>query len=209
MEILQRDLEQNMLEMIRTFNALVGKDPIFWICALVGSGMFVIQFTLNLFGADSHEDIDSASSEMDAGQFRWLSKQALTGFLMLFGWVGLTCKKEFALSGLASSCFAVVGGGIALFTSAFIMKMARKLRSTGTIFRIEDAIGKEAVIYQRIPRGGIGKITVSLHHLTHEIEAISTAQEDLPSFTSVQIIKKADEKTVIVVPIRVCSQTLK
>lgn len=202
MEILLGDLERNMMEIIRKFDALVSKDPFFWICALAGTGMFVIQFTLNLFGTDHHDDIDNASNEVDASKFKWLSKQAVTGFLMMFGWVGLTCKKEFALSGLASALFACVGGGIAIFVSAFIFKIARMLRSTGTIFRIEDAIGKEAVIYQRIPCGGIGKITVSLHHLTHEIEAISTAQEDLPSFTSVQIIKKADAKTVIVVPIK-------
>jgi hypothetical protein len=202
MEILLRDLERNMLEVFHKFNQLVSKDPIFWFCALVGSGLFVFQFTLNLIVTDSHDNIDNASSEMETGKFKWLSKQAVTGFLMMFGWVGLTCKKEFALSEFASVLFACVGGGIAIFVSAFIFKIARKLRSPGTIFRIEDAIGKEAIIYQRIPCGGIGKITVSLHHFTHEIEAISTIQEDLPSFTSVQIIKKADEKTVIVIPIK-------
>ncbi len=187
-----------MLETIHKFNALTSKDPIFWFCALAGSGLFVIQFILSLFGADDHGDSDNGV--MDVGQFKWLSKQAVTGFLMMFGWVGLTCKKEFALSGFASIVFACAGGCIAIVLSGFILKISRKLRSSGTVFRIEDAVGKEATIYQRIPQGGVGKVTVSLHHFTHEIEAISTAQEDLPSFTSVQIIKIADEKTVIVVP---------
>lgn len=198
MECLLRDLKRNMLEMLHKFNELASKDPIFWFCALAGSGMFVIQFILTLFGADNPDDLETANA--DAGQFKWLSKQAVTGFIMLFGWVGLTCKNEFALSGLSASLFGCAGGSVAIFITAFIFKSARKLRSSGTVFRIEDAIGKEATIYQRIPRGGIGKISVSLHNFTHEIEAVSTAEEDLPSFSSVQIIKKLDEKTVIVVP---------
>lgn len=189
-----------MLEILQKFNELVAKSPIFWFCALAGSGMFVIQFILNFFGANNSDDIDHAGNEVDANNFRWLSKQAVTGFLMMFGWVGLTCKIEFELSGFLSALFASIGGLIAFFLSLFIFKFSSKLRSTGTVFRIEDTIGKEAMVYQRIPSGGTGKVSVSLHHFTHEIEAISTSLEDLPSFMSVQIINKADEKTVIVVP---------
>ena len=89
---------------------------------------------------------------------------------------------------------ALLGAG--MFVIHFFI--AKKLRSPGTVFRIEDAIGKEAMIYQRIPKGGSGKISVSLHHFTYELDAISFEQEDLPSFTFVQIIEKFDEKTVIV-----------
>lgn len=184
-----------MLETIHQFNAVVAQDPIFWFCALAGSGMFAIQFILTLFGLSQEEGMEHAA---DAGNFEWLSKQAITGFVMFFGWVGLTCRKEFAFSGLAAGAFAFVGGSLALFTVALLFRWAKKLKSSGTVFRIEEAIGKEATIYQRIPFGGRGKISVSLNHFTHEIEAISNEEEDLPSFTLVQIIQKLDEKTVIV-----------
>lgn len=182
-----------------SLNDLIQKDPVFWFCALSGSGLFVIQFLLTFFGGHSH-DIDDGSGEIDTGKFKWLSKQALTGFLMMFGWVGLTCRKEFDFSVVAASMAALAGGSLSAFVTAFIFKSAKKLHSSGTVFRIEDAIGHQAMVYQRIPKEGIGKISLSLHDLTYEIDAISHHGEELSSFTQVQIIKKADEKTVIVVP---------
>ncbi len=82
-----------------------------------------------------------------------------------------------------------------------IFKLAKKLQSSGSVYRIEDAIGKEAYVYQRIPKGGIGKISISLQHLTHEIDAISHIHEDLPSFMRVKIIEKKDDNTVVVTPL--------
>jgi hypothetical protein len=121
---------------------------------------------------------------------------------MMFGWVGLTCKHEFGLSILATSLIAFLGGLIAIFATALIFKSAKKLRSSGSVFRIEDAVGKQAVVYQRIPKGGVGKISLSLNEMTYEIDAMSHQNEELPSFISVQVLKKSDDKTVIVVPIQ-------
>ncbi len=173
------------------------KDSIYWFCALAGSGLFAIQFILSLFGAIA-EDLED-SGEMD-GKFKFLSKQALTGFLMMFGWIGLTCQKEFALSGFHTIWISASFGIVAMLVTALLFHGAKKLRSSGTVFRIEDAVGLEAIIYQRIPKDGVGKITVSMNQFTHEIDAI--AYEDLPSFINVRIIKKADEKTVLVVPVK-------
>ena len=178
------------------FNELVKSDSVFWFCALAGSCLFLIQLILNLFGS-SFEDGD-----LDSSDFKWLSKQALAGFLMMFGWVGLTCTKEFELSKVFSSMIALLCGFISIFVIGFIFKSAKKLSSTGTIFKIEDAIGKEASVYLRIPKGGVGRISISLHHFTREIDAVSHNAEDIPSFAQVQIIKKMDEKTVLVIPIK-------
>lgn len=183
-----------MSEIFNKLNTITGQDPLFWFCALAGSGMFLLQLILTFLGAD-HEDMDSTGLKL-------LSKQTLSGFLMMFGWVGLTCKKEFYASELTAGLFACSAGIAAMFISAYLFKFSKKLCSSGTIFKIEELIGKEAIVYNRIPLGGIGKISVSLNEFTHEIEAISTAQEDLASFTSVQIIDKVDEKTVKVVPIK-------
>jgi hypothetical protein len=173
------------------------KDLLFWFCALAGSGMFLIQFVLSLVGMDG-EDAEEGSSQ----NFKWLSKQAATGFLMMFGWIGLACKNELGYSAPAAMSLAVFAGIAAMFVTGSIFKLSRKLRSTGTVFRIDEAIGKEASVYQRIPKGGSGKISISLRDLTHEIDAISLNGEEVNSFTQVQIIKKADERTVVVTPIK-------
>ena len=121
---------------------------------------------------------------------------------MMFGWVGLTCRKEFDFSVWQASLAALAGGILSFFCSGFIFNLAKRLRSAGMVFRIEDAIGKQATVYQRIPKGGAGKISLSLNNLTYELDAISDHSEELSSFTQVQVIKKSDEKTVVVVPIK-------
>jgi len=171
------------------------KDHLFWFCALAGTGMFLIQFLLYFVVGDL-EDTDDSSSQ----NFKWLSKQALTGFLMMFGWTSLTCKNELDYSTLTSTIVATLIGALTMFITGLIFKLARSLKSSGTVFNIDDAIGKEGSIYQRIPKGGVGKVTISLQDFTHEINAISLGDEEIDSFRQVQIIKKVDEHTVQVVP---------
>jgi hypothetical protein len=96
---------------------------------------------------------------------------------------------------------SLAAGLFAALTIRSILKLMGKFRSSGTIYRIEDAIGKEGYVYQCIPKGGRGRISVSLHHFTHEIDAISHHHEDLSSFMRVKIIEKSDDSTVVVIPI--------
>lgn len=174
-------------------------DGFFWFCALAGSGLFVLQFIMTLLLGIS-EDLDVGNEGVDAGNFKWLSKQALTGFVMIFGWVGLTCRKEYSFSIMASVLIASAAGLSAVFILGAIFRLAKKLRSQGSVFRIEDTIGKEATVYQDIPKAGSGKISLSLNNLTYEIDAISSHSDALLSFTKVQIIDKMDDKTVVVIP---------
>ncbi len=167
------------------------KESLFWFCAAAGSGLFLVQFLLSFLGA---EDEDGG------GNFKWLSKQALSGFLMMFGWVGLTCRKEFGTGNGVAIALGVMGGAFAMFVSAFLFKVARKLRSTGTVFQIEKAIGKEAVVYQRIPQDGVGKVTVSIEGIGHELDAISLDGKTLDSFSAVKIVKIENGQTAVVAP---------
>lgn len=186
-----------MTSCLSTFSDLICQEPLYWFSALSGSLLFVVQLFFNFLGGDSYDEVDS-----DSGHFKWLSKQALTGFLMMFGWAGLTCKKEFGFSSEVTILIAFAAGGLAIFSTALIFKAVKKLRSSGSVFKIEDAIGRQAIVYQRIPKEGIGKISLSLHDLTYEVDAISHEQEEVPSFTKVQVIKKSDEKTLVVIPIK-------
>jgi hypothetical protein len=181
---------------------MIEKTTLFWISALAGTGLLLIQALLSLLGADHHDDISGAEGGLDEGHFKWLSKQAIAGFLMMFGWVGLSCIKEFALSDMTTTLIALTAGVISFLITGLLFRLARRLRSSGSVFCIDEAIGKEAVIYQQIPKGGAGKVTVSLQNLTHEIDAISFTDERLASFTKVQIIKKENDHTVVVVPLK-------
>lgn len=118
---------------------------------------------------------------------------------MIFGWTALTCSNQFGLSLLPSITIAIAAGVFAAYVICGLLKLARKLHSPGTHFRIENAIGCEAYVYQTIPKGGRGKISISLQNFTHEIDAISHHLEELPSFTQVTIIEKKDDHTVVVI----------
>ena len=177
--------------------SLLNEDSFFWFFALLGSGLFIIQFAITLI----FHSIDG-SDDSEGGNFKWLPKQAVVGFFMMFGWIGLTCQKEFTLPKSSSILFSLAGGILTIFLTGLIFKGAKKLHSPGTVFNLDNAIGKQATIYQRISKNGVGKISLSLNNFTHEIDAISLHPEDLDSFTSVQIIKKTDEKTVLVAPIQ-------
>lgn len=201
-----------MFYYINYFNELIKSGSIFWFCALSGSGMFLIQFIINIFGVSDHDSFDtsdvtsdniddSGRDFADAKKFKWLSMQTITGFLMMFGWAAITCQSEFGLQNTITIVISLAAGIFAAIIIRSIFNLAKRLRSSGSIYRIEDAIGKEAYVYQRIPKGGVGKISMTLQYFTHEIDAISHHTEELPSFIRVKIIEKSDDNTVIVTPL--------
>ncbi len=46
-------------------NELTQSGSIFWFCALAGSGMFLIQFIINVFGIADHDNFDSSDPVSD------------------------------------------------------------------------------------------------------------------------------------------------
>jgi hypothetical protein len=180
-----------MFEYFDTLRELSGTDFFFWFCALAGSGMFVIQTLLSFVIGTDHE-----TGSEDGSDVKWLSKQAIAGFLMMFGWTALTCQHELSLSNVVTILISFSMGVITIFITGALFKAARKLHSTGAVFRLEEAIGKEAVVYHRIPKDGVGKISISLNNLTREIDAVSS--EEIPSFTPVRIKQLANDNTVVV-----------
>lgn len=199
-----------MFYYINYFNELIKSGSVFWFCALTGSGMFFIQFIINIFGVTDQDSFDASKATIsehvhdagrdssDARKFKWFSMQAITGFLMMFGWTAITCQSEFGLQNSITVGISIAAGMFTALILRYILKLAKKLHSSGSTYRIEDAIGKEAYVYQSIPKAGIGKISISLQNFTHEIDAISHNSEELSSFTRVKIIEKKDDNTVVV-----------
>ncbi len=48
-----------MFYYINYFSELIKSGSIFWFCALAGSGMFIIQFMINIFGIGDHDSFDT------------------------------------------------------------------------------------------------------------------------------------------------------
>jgi len=180
---------------------LFGDTTIFTFSAYVGSGILLIQFIFNLFGWADTEDFNEGDGVGEEKKFKYLSIQTIGGFLMMFGWTAITCQKEFNFPIPSSLFLSLLVGLCSVFIINLIFKIAKKFHSSGNTCRLDDVIGKEALVYQRIPKNGVGKISISFQHLTCEIDAISHTREELPSFTRVQILKKKDDVTVVVMPI--------
>lgn len=173
------------------YKAVFEQDPFFWFCALIGSGFFVIQILLSFFGSGESEEFESA-------KFKWLTKQGITGFLMMFGWTALACKYELGLSSLMTYVGAFCAGSATLLITVFIFRGAKRLHSSGTLFNLDQTIGREAIVYQQIPLDGTGTITVSIEGIARDIDAVALDREEIASFRSVQIVKKIDDTTVAV-----------
>ena len=179
------------------FQNQLDQDSLFWFSAIAGSGLFAIQFVLSLLGTSEGDDLGE-NGALDVAKIKWLSKQALTGFLMMFGWTALACKNEFGLALPLTVLISLLSGIATVFVTGFIFKGAKRLHSTGTVFDLDKSIGKEAVVYQRIPKIGTGKVSISIDRVLHEIDAVSLNGEEIDSFRSVLISKKIDDKTLAV-----------
>ncbi len=180
---------------------LFDDTTIFTFCAYSGSGLLFIQLILNFFGlADSEDVSDSEIGEKKI--FKVLSLQTIGGFLMLFGWTALACQIEFNLQTSITVFLSFLAGLGSVFLINLIFKIAKKFNSPGSTCNLDDVIGKEAFVYQRIPKDGVGKVSISFQHLTCEINAASCTREEIPSFTRVQILKKRDDVTLVVMPIQ-------
>ena len=70
--------------MVHYFMNLIKSGSVFWFCALAGTGMFLIQFLINVFGMSEHDSFDSSDvssdsaadgsqDSADARKFKWLS----------------------------------------------------------------------------------------------------------------------------------------
>jgi hypothetical protein len=189
-----------MIENFSKFTDMINQNPLYWCCALLGSGLFILQFLLSFVG-DFDNEAPQGDGETDSVKFKWVSKQAITGFLMMFGWSALTCQNQFGLSKSITLIISATAGLLTVFVIGFIFKNAKRLHSSGSVFTLENIVGKEAMVYHRIPKNGIGKISISLHQMTHEVDALSDDGEEILSFVPVRIVKQASIDSVIVTQI--------
>jgi hypothetical protein len=181
-------------------------DTIFWASAIAGTTLFALRMLMMLIGSSLEvEDADFDSFECSedhyhAGKsFKLFSLHSLSGFFMMFGWVGLACHHQYNLS-YANSCvigFAV--GAVLMVVIAGLMHAALMLQSPGAQFAIDETVGLTANVYQEIPVHGRGKIHVVVNGVTHELLAQSHNNRMIKSFTLVRVIKVIDQDTVEVI----------
>lgn len=178
-------------------------EMVFWWCALVGTIFFVGRLIILVVTGGMDVDMDlHPGAHGDVGHpdssFEALSLNTITAFVMMFGWIGLACLKQFHMEATAAIAAATGAGLLCMLTTAYFFKQAKKLASGGSAFSMDKTIGKKATVYQKIPGQGRGKITLSVGDMTHEIEAVSAEQKDIASFVTVEVVRVVDQRTVAV-----------
>ncbi|MCA8958537.1 MAG: NfeD family protein, partial [Planctomycetes bacterium] len=184
-------------------------DTLFFWCAAVGGGLLVLQFVLQLLGADdsTSADVDvdfdvDVDTELDSahGAFlQYLSLQALTAFATFFGLGGMFLRAVEQPSPV-SVVGATFAGGFAMWAITKAMRAMRKLNASGSL-DLEQALGSRGRVYLRVPaRGeGSGRITLALQGRSVELAARSEGPE-LPTGSAAKVIR-VDGDSVVVEPI--------
>ncbi len=192
-----------MEDILLWYNALDGIEKTFWICAIVSSFIFIIQFILTFIGIDS-SDSDfsfdtSAGDTLDlGGTLALFSVRNIVNFVLGFGWGGV-CFNNYIESKVLVIIAAITTG--LLFVVAFIILIRKmmKFESNGTI-DMKDCVGKSCDVYLRIPesRTGKGKVQVSINGTIMEFEAVTDDSSKIATGSRVKVIEYLGGGTLLV-----------
>lgn len=180
-------------------------NTVFWISAIIGTTLFVLRMLMAILGSAFDYDDTDIDFEGDiehhhtVPSFKLFTLHSLSGFFMMFGWVGLACTQQLVMPYTHAIALAFMVGVITMIIVALIFKGASLLESPGTTFGIESTVALIGTVYQEIPAYGQGKINLTVHGVTREILAQSQYHIPIASFTLVKVIKVIDHEVVEVV----------
>ena len=119
-------------------------------------------------------------------------------FFVGFGWGGVVTLRSGLSLPIAIVVAFVIGSGFLLIVF-YIMKSIFKLSESGNI-QLKNAVGQTGTVYITIPGGnkGKGQIQVKVQGRLRELEAVTDGQEDLPTGTTVSVVKVIGESTMVV-----------
>ncbi|HOZ30114.1 MAG TPA: NfeD family protein [Bacteroidales bacterium] len=168
-------------------------EKIFWGFALPFSVVFLIQLIMTLIGFGADGDIDASGDadmevETDTGiGFQFITLKNFMAFFTIFGWTGIACLDAGLSDGL-TIFLAIVAGVLMMLLMAALFFLMGKLTESGNA-KMENAIGKTASVYLRIPaaKSGMGKVQVNVQGLK-TLDAMTENPEDIKSGSLVKVV---------------------
>lgn len=120
---------------------------VYFLAALVSTGIFLLQFILSVFVGSMDTDVDvNADGNADLDMSSVLSFKGLIHFCMGFGWFMFLCKPPYTVLQYAG---AFLSGVLFVFILAWIYKLCYKLKQENKPEQGEDLIGRKCEIYSR------------------------------------------------------------
>ena len=185
------------------FDSLTALENFFAVCAILGGTGFVVWLVLNLIGigsevsadADAHIDVGHVDGSTDLS-FKILSFHGITGFLMMFGLIGLAMSKSNTGNPLA--ILGAVGAGVgSVWVITMIFNAAKRLQSSGTI-DMRDTEGQPGLVYLTIPKEGTGKVQVTVRTKMMELNAVAEDGGEIRTGERIRVIRYVSGNTVSV-----------
>ena len=182
--------------------------------AVLGGAIVVVRIILLIVGGSFDADVDmdvdadvDFDVDADAGDglaggeadtsFAIFSLQTISGFLLMFGLIGLAIL-QMRENG---AVWSIVGGGAAGTLTAYIfgklMASMKKLQSSGTI-NLQNAIGTEGDVYLTIPADGIGKVQIAIQGGLKIFNAKSADDAALPTGSRVEVVQVVSGNVLVV-----------
>jgi hypothetical protein len=184
------------------WSAIPAFERIFWLFAIPATILVLLQVIMTLvglshIGSDMDTDFDV---DIDAGDFLdhfpIFSLRNFIAFFALFGWTGIAMNQ----AGFAPHITVLVALGAGM-TSMVLMtllfKFMMSLASSGNV-DIRDAIGKNGVVYLKIPAkmNDYGKVTITVADKSMEYNAV-TIGEEIQTNAMVKVIDVMNGKLVV------------
>jgi membrane protein implicated in regulation of membrane protease activity len=180
-----------------------GLEILFIICAIIGGGLFIVRFAIQLFGGGNtgtdtdlevgHADVDHIDADVS---FKLLTLQGLTAFFMMFGLVGFALLRESHAGGGVALAGALAAGFGTVWLIGKIFSSVKKLQSSGTLDNAA-AIGEQGAVYLTIRAGGRGKVQVSLKGRLREFEAVAKDGEEIKTGERVRVLEVNNNVLVV------------
>ncbi len=166
---------------------------IFFVASAIVGGFFVLfRFVLQMAGSagDLHTDLhpgDLHHADSDLG-FKVLSLQGMSAFLLMFGLVGLALYQQSRVGMAVATVGGVAAGLGAVWVVGKLFALAGRLQGSGNI-AADAMLGTEGAVYQTIPAGGSGRVTVTVQGRQRECDAQSVDGSALPTGTPVRVVR--------------------
>jgi hypothetical protein len=179
-----------------------GMENFFLLCAGVGGFFVLLKLVMQLFGGETHTDInhdfsiEAHHADSDVG-FKLLSLHGLASFLMMFGLVGLALYRQSHVGMLISLVGAVLAGLGTVWVIGRLFQLAGSMQSDGTLSPTGGLLASTGTVYLTIPKGGTGRVTINVRNRLREFDAVSINGEELPTGTAVQVIDVSGNAVVV------------
>jgi hypothetical protein len=187
----------------------------FGIPALVGTAFFALRTTLMLVGGAMDADAGGVDTDFDAGggdsgtgagdvddstaAFKVLSLQAISAFLMGFGWGGLGAYRGSGWPPMAAVLVGLVAGGAMMWLLGSMLRLLFRLQSSGNL-PIYQALEAEGSVYAQIPAAGEGRgeVRVVIGDRERYYRAI-TAGSAIPTGAKVRVVSVNEDDNSVTV----------